>query len=72
MEKEEYKKLMPLVNPRLYKSAQNKEIKRKRKEEKAEKELQTVAKKAEVEKQPSAKAEASVRSIAKEDTVDDA
>ena len=46
MEQEEYKKLMPLVNPRLYKSAQNKEMKKKRKEEKAEQELLTAAKKA--------------------------
>lgn len=32
MEKEEYTKLMPLVNPRLYKSTLNKEMKQKRKE----------------------------------------
>ena len=72
MEKEEYKKLMPLVNPRLYKSAQNKEMKQKRKEEKAERELQMAAKRTEVEKQVSEKAEVSLRSNAKEDTVDDA
>ena len=72
MEQEEYKKLMPLVNPRLYKSAQNKEMKKKRKEEKAEQELLTAAKKAQIEKQASEKAISSVLTDAKEDTIDDA
>ena len=33
MEKEEYKKLMPLVNPKLYKSTLNKEMKQKKRKE---------------------------------------
>ena len=38
MEQDECKKLLPLVNPKLYKSTMNKERQKQREEEKAEKE----------------------------------
>ena len=50
MEKEEYTKLMPLVNPRLYKSTLNKEMKQKRKEAQLEKELQEQSAKKQADK----------------------
>ena len=40
MEQDECKKLLPLVNPKLYKSTMNKERQKQREEEKAEKEQQ--------------------------------
>ena len=40
MEQDECKKLLPLVNPKLYKSTMNKESQKQREEEKAEKEQQ--------------------------------
>ena len=63
MEQDECKKLLPLVNPKLYKSTMNKERQKQREEEKAEKEQQDSLSLVAVESPIEAKAEPVINEI---------